>query len=84
MVKKNGLYSPTDSIKGFIPQIIDDFICDYCGEECDGNHKFKIFVNEGNGNVDDTAISCPGCIATFFTETPEDVLNMRIIKLEAI
>ncbi len=62
-------------------KIIEDFICPYCGEEVDGYFKFQIFVNEGTDDYD-TAIVCPDCIATWFTETPEEVQNMRIVKLE--
>lgn len=62
--------------------MIEDFVCDYCGEECDGHLKFQVFVNENTEDYD-TAISCPECISTWFTETPQDVFNMRIIKMEA-
>ena len=63
------------------PMVIEDFDCDYCGEEVDGNFKFQVFINEGTPDSN-TAISCPDCIATWFTETPEDVVNMRVIKME--
>ena len=60
---------------------VEDFICDYCGEECDGNLKFQIFINEGTEDHD-TAICCPDCIATWFTETPEDVKSMTVKRVE--
>jgi hypothetical protein len=61
--------------------LVQDFVCDYCGGEVDGYFKFQVFINEGTPD-EETAISCPDCIATWFTETPEDVKNMRVIKLE--
>ncbi len=61
--------------------VIEDFVCDYCGEEIDGNFKFQVFINENTPNEYSTAISCPDCIATWFTETPKDVINMRVIKI---
>jgi len=79
--KLNGLYSPTDSIKGFIPQIVEDFICEFCGEECDGNLKFKVSVVYTEGSKDKDVICCPGCVSTFFTETPEDI---KKVEVEAI
>lgn len=61
----------------------EDFVCDYCGDEVEGKFKFQVFVNENTENYD-TAISCPECVATWYTETPNDVKNMRIIRMEAI
>ncbi|GAH74980.1 unnamed protein product [marine sediment metagenome] len=62
--------------------MIEDFICNYCGEEIDGNFKFRVFVNEYIPGECNIAISCPDCIATWFTETPEEVMTMRIVKMK--
>lgn len=60
-------------------KVIEDFKCEYCGEEYQGTLAFHMIVEYTNGKTE-TARSCPDCIATFFTETPEDVETMTIIK----
>ena len=58
---------------------IEDFECQYCGEECDGNLKFKISISYvGDDRDDGVSPCCPSCIATFFTETPEDIKTMKV------
>lgn len=60
-------------------KVFEDFMCEYCGEEYEGSLAFYILVKFTNGNRE-TARTCPDCIATFFTETPEDVETMTVIK----
>ena len=57
---------------------VKDFICDFCGEECDGTLKFKVNVVYVDETVDNDVICCPGCVSTFFTETPEDIKTMKV------
>lgn len=59
--------------------VIEDFVCDYCGEEYEGTLAFHVDVEFIDGRKE-TQRSCPDCIATFFTETPGDVETMTIIK----
>ncbi len=58
-------------------KIIEDFECGFCGEEIDGNFKFQVEVEYVN-DPKESIISCPDCIATFFTETPEDIKTMTV------
>ena len=60
-------------------KVIEDFVCMYCGEEYEGTLAFHVLVEFTDGKTE-TARSCPDCIATFFTETPEDVETMTIVK----
>ena len=58
---------------------VEDFECQYCGEVCDGNLKFKIsIVYTDDLSQDGVSPCCPSCIATFFTETPEDIKTMKV------
>ena len=59
--------------------VIEDFVCEYCGEEYEGTLAFHIDVEFVSGNKESQRC-CPDCIATFFTETPEEVETMTIIK----
>ena len=56
--------------------------CFYCGEEYDESLFFNFTVqNTSTGNRDvsyDSGECCADCIATWFSETPEDVQNMMI------
>ncbi len=65
--------------------VIEDFECEYCGEEWEGHIAFHVEVLFVDGRKE-TARTCPDCIATFFTETPEDVETMVVVKdiVEAI
>lgn len=55
--------------------------CEYCGE---AKAEFSIEVNWTNGKVEESNLVCPGCVATFYTETPEEVERMSVVRLEAI
>lgn len=63
-------------------EVIEDFECQYCGGICDGTRKFRIFIDYvGDDRPDEASPVCPDCIATFFTETPEDVKNMKVERI---
>lgn len=57
-------------------------LCEYCGEN---EAEFSIKVISPDGSVEESDIVCGGCVATWFTESPEDVKSMEVKKLgEAI
>lgn len=53
--------------------------CEYCGEN---EAVFSIEVNSPNGDCEESNEVCPECVAIWFTETPEDVERMSIVRLE--
>ena len=53
--------------------------CEYCGEQ---EAVFSIKVNSPNGDVEESNLVCPLCVANWFSETPEDVKNMMIWRSE--
>ncbi|HEC38094.1 hypothetical protein LCGC14_0761930 [marine sediment metagenome] len=55
-------------------------ICEYCGEH---EAQFSIEVNCTDNSVQDSNLVCASCVATWFTETPENVESMSIVRLEA-
>ena len=59
-------------------EAIEDFICEFCGDECDGNLKFKVNVVYVDDTVEKDVICCPDCVSTFFTETPEDIKTFHV------
>ena len=60
-------------------EAIEDFICQYCGDECDGNLKFKVsIVYTNDQSLDSVSPCCPDCVALFFTHTPEDIQTMKV------
>ena len=56
-------------------------MCEYCGEN---EAVFSIKVNSPNGDYEESNEVCPNCVAIWFTETPEEVQNMVVKRLEAI
>ncbi len=54
--------------------------CEYCGEE---EAAFRIEVRSPSKEVDKHD-ACPHCVATFFTETPEDVEFMQVLSLKSL
>jgi len=55
-------------------------LCEYCGEY---EAEFSIEVNCTDGSVEESNLVCADCVATWFTETPESVERMSIVRLEA-
>ena len=55
-------------------------ICEYCGEH---EVVFSIVVTSPDGSVEESDLVCPNCIGTWFTESPEDVERMSVVRLEA-
>jgi len=53
--------------------------CEYCGEH---ESVFSIEVHSPNGECEESNLVCPNCVAIWFTETPEDVERMSIVRLE--
>lgn len=55
--------------------------CEYCGEKYQENLFFNFTIqNTPNNNMSshDSGEACADCIATWFSETPEDVQSMMI------
>lgn len=52
--------------------------CEYCGEE---EALFSIEINCTDGSKEESNLICNHCVATWFTETPEDVERMSIVRL---
>ena len=53
--------------------------CEYCGEE---EAIFSIEVTTPEGNIETSDLVCAACVGIWFTETPEDVERMSIVRLE--
>ena len=53
--------------------------CEYCGE---AKAEFSIEVNCNDGTVQESNLVCPLCVANWFTETPQDVERMSVVRLE--
>jgi len=53
-------------------------LCEYCGEN---EAEFSIKVKCPDGSVEESDIVCPDCIGTWFTESPEDVKIMIVVRL---
>lgn len=53
--------------------------CEYCGEH---ESVFSIEVNMVDGTCETSDLVCPGCVATFYSETPEVVESMSVVRLE--
>ena len=58
----------------------DKKICEWCGEN---KSVFSIEVNCTDDSVQESNLVCPNCVATWFTETPDDVERMSVVRLEA-
>ena len=56
--------------------------CEWCGEEYLDSLFFKFTVVSPNGHAE-SGEACADCVGSWFTETPEDVQNMMIWKVEA-
>ncbi len=54
--------------------------CEYCGENAAA---FRVEVRFPSNEVDKHD-ACPLCVATFFTETPEDVEFMQVLSLKSL
>ena len=54
--------------------------CYFCGEN---EAVFSIEVNCIDGSVQGSDLVCPSCVATWYTETPDDVERMSVVRLEA-
>jgi len=52
--------------------------CEYCGEN---EAVFSIEVNSPDGTCEESNLVCPECVATWFTESQEDVERMSIVRL---
>ena len=59
------------------------FECGFCGGVYESSLKFYVEVEYIN-DPKEAVISCPDCIATFFTETPKDIKTMTVKRVEAI
>ena len=57
----------------------EEVMCEYCGEN---KALFSIEVNSPNGDCEESNEVCSDCVAIWFTETPEDVERMSIVRLE--
>ena len=53
--------------------------CEYCGEE---EAVFSIEVTSPDGKIEESDLVCPACVGIWFTETPEDVERMSVVRLE--
>lgn len=61
--------------------------CNDCGEEYFSNIKFNVKIihpNDGEFIQTENADMCPDCVATWFSECPEDVKSAIITRVEAI
>lgn len=54
--------------------------CEWCGEE---ESVFSIKVDCTDDSVQESDLVCPACVAIWFSETPEDVESMVVVRLEA-
>ena len=52
--------------------------CEYCGEN---EAVFKIEVESPDGTIEHGDKTCANCIATWFTETPEDVQKLYVRRI---
>ncbi len=53
--------------------------CEYCGEVYQVNLFFNFSVDSNDG-THTAGVMCADCMATWFSETPEDVKNMMVWK----
>jgi len=52
--------------------------CEYCGEN---ESIFSIEVNSPDGSVEESDLVCADCVGTCFTESPDDVERMSVVRL---
>ena len=73
MVKLNGLYSPTDSIKGFIPQMTkkECLVCD---------EKENLTKINGTNSQYDGSYICEGCLEVNENAYADDMRDQAIIN----
>jgi protein-arginine kinase activator protein McsA len=53
--------------------------CEYCGEN---EAQFEFKVLRSDNKYETSKGVCGDCVATWFTETPEDLKTMHVEKLE--